>query len=310
MDESPPGSEKITQDSSVLDEEWIEQLRTQTTLVSSRNQRCDWRVYPIADLSGVNFNDCDLRNADFREANLDGASFSGADLSGADLSYASMRGAVFFKTKLTGAKFQQANLTGASLRSIEELSTKKRDRVVFDGAALSRAEFVDVIFDNASWINANLFGAKFSRLYGTSLGDYGETTAFLGGGNFTGADLSYAVMTGARLAGGIFAGVKFHNADLSKADMSGGDFSGAKFVRTSLREASAYAANFSSAVFSDVEFAGILATGSNFSGAFMRIEDLLEAGVDENGEVLTNFGVDGITLPNGQVTEGFVAGGD
>lgn len=307
----PPGSEQSRETSQVVDEEFLQQIRSNTTLIPSSDQRCDWRVYPVADLSGVNFNNCDLRNADFREANLDGASFIGADVSGANFGFASLRGAQFFKTKLTGAQFQQANLTGASFRSIEELSTENRDRIVFDGANLLRADFVDVLLDSAaSWINANLFGTKFSRLYGTSLGDDGKTTAFLRGGNFTGADLSSAVLAGANLNGGIFVKAKFHDADLEKSEMSGGNFSDASFVRTSLREASAYGANFASAAFSDVDFAGIYAAGADFSGAVMRIEDLFEAGVDESGEVLTNFGIDGITLPNGEVMEGFVPGMD
>ena len=68
------------------------------------------------DLSGLCFDELDVRRAKLAEANLTGSTFRGADLSEASLWHAKLRDVVFDGANLEGADLDTAILDGATFR--------------------------------------------------------------------------------------------------------------------------------------------------------------------------------------------------
>ncbi len=97
--------------------------------------------YTLTDLSFRDFSGKKLAGTSFAAAEMREANFAKADLS---------------KTILTKASFLRANLTGANLTGTFA------DRVIFDGADLSNAIFIDALLTSSSFGDANITGADFS----------------------------------------------------------------------------------------------------------------------------------------------------
>lgn len=108
------------------------------------------------DLSGTNFEGCDLRSARLSFTDMTGVRFGTADLSGANLSGASFANTQFrdatlrevtaLATDFTGAHFDGSNLTGAELK----------------GCNCDKADFRDTILSGAQFQWCDLLGTNFS----------------------------------------------------------------------------------------------------------------------------------------------------
>ncbi len=97
--------------------------------------------YTLTDLSFRDFSGKQLSGTSFAAAEMREANFEKADLS---------------KTILTKASFLRANLAGANLTGTFA------DRVIFDGADLSNALFIDALLTSSSFGDADITGADFS----------------------------------------------------------------------------------------------------------------------------------------------------
>lgn len=75
------------------------------------------------DLTGVVFDNADLRRAKLAESNLSRASFRGADLSGASLWHSECREATFDEANLEEADFDFANIDGCTFRNAKVKKT-------------------------------------------------------------------------------------------------------------------------------------------------------------------------------------------
>lgn len=86
--------------------------------------RPDGITFTRADLTGVRWQEADLRRASFRSASLTGADLAGADLAGADFYGADLEDADLCGADLTDADFSYANLRDADLRGADLTRTK------------------------------------------------------------------------------------------------------------------------------------------------------------------------------------------
>lgn len=180
-----------------------------------------------ANLENTNLSEAKLISTNLRTANLQGANLQNAVLQGADLSYANLKNA-----NLSGVDLSKTLLTGAILNNTiidektlfdcktyliwqivnQKLSNKNLIGIDLTGACLDYADLSEV---NLSYAKLGYLIDQQSfreRSYCTSL-------RFV---NFTGANLEYAELIGAKLV----------NANLRKANLQG-----AKLVRASLKNA-------------------------------------------------------------------------
>ncbi|WP_315791576.1 pentapeptide repeat-containing protein [Fischerella sp. JS2] len=171
----------------------------------------DW----IADLSGAQFKQADLRDTnlsrvlmvrtDFSRANLKGSNLTNARLVNANLSSAQLMGA-----DVRGAVLENASLTGADLSEAifndADLYAARLGRVIAIGTQLPFANL-----SKTDWQAADLSGANLQRA------------------DLSNANLSATSLTNANLRSANLTGVNFRNADLSLADLRGANLTEADF---------------------------------------------------------------------------------
>ena len=130
-----------------------------TDLAGAQLEGSRWRSVraPFANFARANLADAalassDLNNAVLRGTRLSGAVFAGCKLTGADLSDAGGLDARFEETLLVGAK-----LAGHSFRK------QTLQRVDFGQADLRKADFREAVLDGCSLRDANVAGARFDK---------------------------------------------------------------------------------------------------------------------------------------------------
>ena len=233
-----------------------------------------------ADLSGKNLDGANLQGAFF-----DGANFQGASLVGANLENASLAGANLSHTNLTGANLKGVNLGGTHL-----LGTNLRDanleEAIFDkatlegldcqGANMSKTSFLSIKVVSANFRDANLTHSKWTGIdMDADLEKISTKTPVIddvilpmdiGGIDFSGADLSFAILLGCVAKNGIkFAKANFSKASLQRCNFKGADFSGAQFASTNVVLGSTMSkSNFSGAKIMASFFHGANLSQSNF----------------------------------------------
>jgi uncharacterized protein YjbI with pentapeptide repeats len=203
--------------------------------------------YGPLDLRRADLRTADLTSANLRGALLVGALLESATLYRADLSYADLRGAQLGNADLTYARLDHTDLTGSNLRKAR-LVAVVGEWTRFSGAQLQEAELrnavlPDATFDDAQLENANLIlayleSAGFSEssiaradLRGAYLHDAYLQNADLRGAQFQmhpphsnhhlpSADLSGAILAGAKVGEANFYGVDLKGANLIGVDLS------------------------------------------------------------------------------------------
>jgi hypothetical protein len=146
--------------------------------------------------------------------------FGGADLSGADLEGADLTGAVLTEADLTYADLAGADLSGADL------------------------EAADLTCADLSGANLSWAWMWSSTLNGANLSNADLTHAFIGGfwadhrdANFSGANLSNAVLHDADLGNANFSGANLTGADITEAYLVGANLTDANLTGAILDQA-------------------------------------------------------------------------
>ncbi len=110
-----------------------------------------WATPALAQDNTVDYTLTNQAGADFSGKNLSGTSFAAADARDANFEGADMSGTI-----LTKATFLRTNLKGT------DFTKTFADRVLFDGADLTNAIFVDAIATSSSFGDTIITGADFS----------------------------------------------------------------------------------------------------------------------------------------------------
>ncbi|HEY9673626.1 MAG TPA: pentapeptide repeat-containing protein [Waterburya sp.] len=168
----------------------------------------DW----VADLSGAELKDADLRGANLSNALLNRTNFIRATLNQAKLSNSHLADANLSTAKLIGADLRQAVLEKASLTGAD-LGEAKLARANLHGALLGQVkarggEFVFANLSESNWQGADLSGANLSNA------------------DLRGAELSSTKLVKADLRNAQLQNSKLRNADLSTADLRGANLAG------------------------------------------------------------------------------------
>lgn len=238
-----------------------------------------------ADLSGKNLDGANLQGAFF-----DGANFNGASLIGANLENASLAGANLTNANLTGANLKGVNLGCANLHGTK-LRETNLEGAIFDKAILngldcqksnmSKASFLSINAISADFSNANLTHSKWTGVNmdadlevmdaQTPKIDDVIMPMEIGGIDFSGSDLSFAIFLGCVAKNGInFARVDFSKASLQRCNFTDADFSDAKFASTNVVLGSTMKrSNFSRAKITASFFHGANLTQSNLNFAHL-----------------------------------------
>jgi uncharacterized protein YjbI with pentapeptide repeats len=203
-------------------------------------------VLASADLTGARLDGADLEGADFTDAQFAGGFFGQARLPALVLIKADLRGwqapgvmleaATFIETDFTGAMLAHAHLAGVSFIGCT------LDGVNFTGADLGKCAFVkECVVRAVQFSGASLRGANFRE---TAMGNCDFTQADLGLADFSGADLTGALLrrvnaTGARFTAANLAGASlvhgnFAQGDLARADLRGADLTEGEFYEANL----------------------------------------------------------------------------
>ncbi|HYW19674.1 MAG TPA: pentapeptide repeat-containing protein [Nodularia sp. (in: cyanobacteria)] len=157
------------------------------------------------DLFEANLNSADLREATLRQANLRFANLSeanlkGSSLVGANLEMANLKGADLSSTDLSGANMRETELKQANLRyanlSGADLSGANLRWADLTGANLRWADLNGAKFSGANLVGANL---SYANLTNASLVHANLNQAALIKVEWIGADLTSAILTGAKL---------------------------------------------------------------------------------------------------------------
>ena len=201
-----------------------------------------------ADLSGKN-----LDGANLQGAFLDGANLEGTSLVGANLENVSLVGANLSNAVLTGANLKGANLGGAYLTNTKldkaNLNEVIFDRAILDGTDCQGATMTETSFLGVQAISANFTDTDLSKSKWLGINKDADLEAIaknldfekaisplhIGGINFNGANLSFAILLGCVANDGI----KMSKANLTKASFqlcsfNKADFSYAQFSNTSV----------------------------------------------------------------------------
>lgn len=188
------------------------------------------------DLSGVVFDNLDLKRVDFTDSILIGTQFIGSDLTGAKLYGANLTDTNFTDAILIDAKLQKfnnhktilkrtifirtklygANLSNNDLRNIDLSSALfvPENYLSHDAINLENVNLNGVILPSVDWR-----GAKLSGIY-------------LENADLSGADLTKTVLRGAHMNGAILRDANLTNTNFTSAYMNGVDFTGALLDKT------------------------------------------------------------------------------
>jgi uncharacterized protein YjbI with pentapeptide repeats len=168
----------------------------------------------------------------------------------------------------------------------ESFFTSQLLRVINYSDAIEIGNFSSIVgeflrggnFRGAYLGNANLTGVNFSgaNLSGAYLGD-----ANLTGANFTNADLSGANFGDANLSGANFHNSNLNRADLSSANLSGANLKGADLSRANLSSADLSSTNLKDANLSSADLSSTNLKDANLKGADLSHSILFGANLSE-----------------------------
>lgn len=182
------------------------------------------RVKAGESLSGADLRGLDLSRADLQSAKLDGANLDGANLDGADLCDADLADATLRNASAEGARFDHVTAERAGLESL----TARRASFVganLAGAKLSYGLLTGADFTQADLTRANLAGAQLAE-------------ATLVEADLDAAELQLAVLCDARATRSSMRNTDLTGADLTRASLDGASLTGATLDRVKLDAAS------------------------------------------------------------------------
>ncbi len=167
----------------------------------------------------IELDGADLYGADLTATNLSGALLRRAHLDGANLDSAHLEGAYLWRAHLVGARFDYAHLEGAHLSGADLRGAR------FWGAHFRHADVGNLHMGDGSTVKARFDGVDFSR-----------------------ADLSSVIFSGAELHGAKFTEANLAEAFLSEADLTDADLTGAGLTGAYLVDADLTGAKFDGVV--------------------------------------------------------------
>jgi uncharacterized protein YjbI with pentapeptide repeats len=196
---------------------------------------------------GANLTNANLAGADLSYANLAGADLRNANLSGANLTYANLEGANLSKANLSnanlfGAHLASAVLTNADL-SYSDLSSAKMSEYFYIHGGNDDYEPEEHYSDN-DWEYEDPFQSEEYLFYENRLQYYS-------------ADLSEAILIGAKLKH-----TKMEYVDLRQANLSGANLYGASLSGAYLNRANLFGTDISTADLSEAHLENVIIRGN------------------------------------------------
>ena len=184
-----------------------------------------------ANLEGAYLSGANFRATDFSRANLEGTYLFGANFQGADLSGANLRAANLERADLRGADLQEAYLQSASLKAAFLQNTNLQQAILVD-ATLQVALLIKTQLQDADLRGADLQGANLreANLQGANLQEAQLQEANLQGASLLAADLRHADLHRTNLTGVDFRETTLADSDGSAANLSEAILTGAKLT--------------------------------------------------------------------------------
>ncbi|MBD2194064.1 MULTISPECIES: pentapeptide repeat-containing protein [Calothrix] len=172
---------------------------------------------------------------------------------------------------------QSINFYPSSQPDTESFFTSELLRIINYSDAIEIGNFTSIVgeflkggnFRGAYLGNANLTGANFS---GANL-----SGAYLGDANLTGVNFTNANLSGANFGDANLSGANLQNANLSHADLSSANLSGANFSHTDLSRANLSHADISSANLKNAHLSHADLSSSNLKDANLNNANLSHA---------------------------------
>ena len=246
------------------------------------------------DLSGYDFQNCNLQDVLFggstlSNANLQGASITGTNFVQVDFTDAKLQNLNFEKSFLGATTFARANLTGSNLLG--------QDLSVSSGTILSGA-----IMNGATLYTANLTGQDLTSVtlpipltpnafYAPTLAGVTLLASQLGlqwqGLTLTSVTIQNipSSLTSLNAAGLIWPNGSFQNCNLSQANFAGATLDGANFGDATLDNV-----NFQGSTLTGAMFNGASLNKTNFAGAQMAATNLTACNLTEASFVGATLG--------------------
>jgi uncharacterized protein YjbI with pentapeptide repeats len=271
------------------------------------------------DLTGWNFASHDLRGARFYSSNLDGVDFRGADLTGAEFGYGVMGDADFSGAIIRGVLFGRADQAGFTKEQfyttesyvsgdLTEIRYSETDLTGwnFAGKDLSGSYYDASKLALANFSGANIAGATFASATGNGftramfestasyqsaeLQGVGLHDGDLQNWNFSGKNLSSAMLKWSRLQNADFqnaqlAGASFESSNLTGANFQGANVRDASFATTSqgalTKSQLQSTASYQQKVLGAIDLTGTDMRGVDFSGQQMRGARIVGSALDD-----------------------------
>jgi uncharacterized protein YjbI with pentapeptide repeats len=244
------------------------------------------------DLRGAELEGVDLGYVDLRRANLDGAnmrravlvytcargaSFRGTNLQDACIVHSDLSRALLFDAVLEGANLGNTSMQGCNLQRALLVHTS------MDACNLRKCDMQSAKLECAQLTNCRLAGAKlggaqlrwvdFSRsgFQRVDLSDVSRE-ASVGNCNFTGTDMTGAMMWGLNLSGAKFNGAVLTDAFMGGVSLIAADLTGATLTRAKLDKA-----HLEGVLLCGLDMREINLSGAHLHGADLSDSDLRDA---------------------------------
>ena len=245
-----------------LHRQWVEQKSAERRIWSSAEvleavhagrSVAGKRISRISLEEGTDLQKQDLSYCMLTSGTLNGVLLNDALLPGADLSNTEMEDAQLSRCKLLGANMFRVNLNRAKL----------------DGADLGKAVLVQAALRDVDLTKARLTEADL--IFADLDGAFGEDV------DFSRANLSSALLSGARLPGARFRNSFCEKAEFRHAELPRADFQMTNLAETKFEGANLTNANFHSSNLTGADFSNADVSGADFSQARLDGADLNDA---------------------------------
>lgn len=248
-------------------------------------------------LEDVNFDGAELKNANFAGITAKNLTWGTANLHGAvlvdsDLTHSDFSSAQLWEVELDGADISHADLSGVNL-SNQVLSGVTATETIFNGAFLH-----GVTFEGGSYVRA--------RFNGTDMG----SAVFTGNVLFDEATFRNVDLAGARFVNAVLYSTGFYSSTLNEAVFDHSELSGTSFLSSNLEDAtihhsSLYGGRFEGSTLTNAMISGSVVQAMDFTDVEARGLRIVDSDLSRSSNIPSYFffGVSyrNVVMPNGEV---------
>ncbi len=223
-------------------------------------------------LDGANFDGATLMGAVLKGAFIRGATLSGANLQACDASEATLEDLDLDLLHGNGLRLAKAEISRCTFRRAEligvDLSKARIAHANFDGADLSESTLDGALFEDCTLVDTDISGTTTARNTVLDLCDLTKLRAS------DGVDLTEASMVKAKINGGRFGSSKLVRANFAFSSLEQADFSGANMTLAVLLSCRLASSRFDGATLADTRFGKSDLPAARFDNASLLRTDL------------------------------------